>query len=217
MEFQPSEQLVVDGTVTCAKRWVWFEDDRTWAPVLFPISFRGEWPMYPLVVDIKKHLLNTYSKIGAELQEDWSSIQVFMTKRDPEAVARNEDPLAGKELPDDWCVNERTFLWVAIKREFDIPWCYFKKYDYSGDDKDDNGDDGKTFSEAKSNDDKISSSSSAGKKNKEKYKALLDAYKRGLEDGKKQKEESNRTSSSGKKPNEESSRGSSGWTDLATP
>ena len=127
------EQLAVIGTTVHARRWLWFDDWRTWCPVLVPVAGEGTWPLYPTIAGVKSELLKSWSFLGSEFGDDASRIHVYQTKREADAVKINKDPdpVPYDEdcLPDDWCVNERTALVVCVDWPSDLPKCDMKTHD----------------------------------------------------------------------------------------
>ena len=111
------EAIVVLDGVPRARRWVWFEDWRSWMPFYFPLSFRGDFGWFPDVLNVKKTLLKEVSTFRAAFgEDDTAKLVLHGVNRDAfqESFRLNEDPQCTKLLPDNWAVNEGWALHVAV-------------------------------------------------------------------------------------------------------
>eukprot|EP00959_Pyramimonas_sp_CCMP1952_P018131 383969-Pyramimonas_sp.AAC.1 len=83
--------------------------------------------MFPQVSQVKQELLKSWSYLGVAFKDsDSAAIKVFSTYRTEDSVALNEDPTPHRELPDEWFVNEKTALIVAVEWECAMKACNFK-------------------------------------------------------------------------------------------
>ncbi|CAK0837427.1 unnamed protein product [Prorocentrum cordatum] len=86
-----TQQLVIVESTVHTRRWVWFDEWRTWEPVFFPVAMQGEWPMFPQVSQVKQELLKSWSYLGVAFKDsDSAAIKVFSTYRTEDSVALNE-------------------------------------------------------------------------------------------------------------------------------
>ena len=115
-EMAGKEVLAVIEGVSCARRWVWMEDWRSWQPFFFPLSFRGDFPWFPDVLSAKKTLLAEVSTLCAEFGDDTGKLVIKGVHRDKfeDSFKLNEDPECNRLLADDWAINESWALHVAV-------------------------------------------------------------------------------------------------------
>ena len=190
MSSSQQEQLAIIGEKVQAQRWVWFDDWRSWAPVFFPVAGQGEWPMYPTVYCVKKELVKSWSYLGAAFKDGTATakIQVFSTSRVAEAVAINEDPTPHRELPDDWFINEKTALIVAVDWDSHLAACNFQSDNAPKDDRGSDVSSKKHTSSCRSSasavDDKKDKKDKHNKKDKlSENDSIMDPYGRGYKTG----------------------------------
>ena len=100
-----------------AKTRIWVEDWRSWVPLYSDVSGEEPWPMFPRVLQIKKTIYEELSYIASASPDssDFKYMKLFKAAQSYDAEKINEDPTCvGAELTDDWFINEKWDLFLAI-------------------------------------------------------------------------------------------------------
>ncbi|CAK0900786.1 unnamed protein product [Prorocentrum cordatum] len=93
------------------ERWIWFSDMRAHLPIWAPISGDSLYWTCPTLRQVKKELLDSVSRVGAELGRDdvaFSNIKLRTVNTKKMFLISQEPPPSDHEAPDEWFVNNRT-------------------------------------------------------------------------------------------------------------